>query len=342
MITQKNVIKLAKKYKLMAERIERDYVMNLILDALTHCPSTKGKIFFKGGCCVHKCFSGLSEYTSENESSYFQERFSNDLDLTVAPELMDTKALEGAFGEVARYVQEKHGLTIGQFQFPIHQNEKQDKRNCRGYLHFQGPMFRPDKGFAGPKLKLDLTSDETMPLPSAPVKIYDPYEKKELYAQCYTQEDLIAEKLRALMERSAARDLYDLSLLMLKSKDKNNMNLTALGEAIEKKFALKKMDMDFDIRKFESRQGEFADSWDKSLKDQIGALPPFEQFWNRENITMILSFAQTCVSAHHMNHSKIDARPNARILEKASSPNMISSSLDYKMAAELAARRDIR
>lgn len=327
MISQKNVIKLAKKYKLMAERIERDYAMNLILDALTHCPSSKEKIFFKGGCCIHKCFSGLTEYTPTNEVSYFSERFSDDIDLTVAPELMDTKALESVFTEVGQYVKEKHGLAIGQFQFPIHENKKQGKRNCRGYLHFQGPMFQPQKGFGAPKLKLDLTSDETMPLPSKPVKIYDPYEQKELCAQCYTQEDLIAEKLRALMERSAARDLYDLSLLMLKSKDKNKMDLVLLGKAIEKKFALKKMDMDFDIQKFESRKKEFADSWVKSLKDQISSLPPFEKFWNKENITMILSFAQTCVSAYHMDRTHVDERSPAQKKVEARPEDLVKSSL---------------
>lgn len=316
MISQKKIIALSKQYHLRAELIERDYVMNLILDALARSPATKGKVFFKGGCCIHKCFSGFVEHTKQNEHAYFSERFSNDIDLTVTPDLMSTEALLSAFAQVAKYIQKMHGVSLDQFSFPIHQNEKQNKANCRGYLHFQGPLFNPK--FNAPKLKLDITADETTPILRRPVLIYDPYEQQKLYALCYSQEDLIAEKLRALMERTSARDLYDLSLLMTKSQQKNNMDMALLGDSIEKKFALKDLPIDFSVETFEQRKKAFSDDWRKSLEQQIGSLPPFEQFWNRENISMILSFAQSCVHANHMAHSPLVTAQRKRWKNKPS------------------------
>ncbi|MBO5997870.1 MAG: nucleotidyl transferase AbiEii/AbiGii toxin family protein [Alphaproteobacteria bacterium] len=323
LISAGKITHLAGKYRLRAELVEKDYIMNLILNALSNSELAKGKVFFKGGCCVHKCFSGLTDYSEENMSAYFNERFSQDLDITISPDLMSEKKLTELFTEVGNYLEENHGLKIGNFHFGVHKNEKTSRQDCRGEISFEGPIYlhglevckakNKKPSFDPPSLKIDITSDETVPVNSGPARIYDPYEKKSTYTtQCYSQEDLIAEKMRALMERSAARDLYDLSLLLLKSQNKNNIDRALLGKSIEEKFRLKKIPMDFSVEKFNSRKDEYLSSWKKSLENQIGSLPNFETFWNTENIGMILSFAQSCVYAYHMEKANENTEQRTR------------------------------
>ena len=67
MIEAKTLIKIAKKAGILAERLERDYVMSLILDALSKCEKTKDDIVFKGGTCVHKCFTFFEKSDNPKE-----------------------------------------------------------------------------------------------------------------------------------------------------------------------------------------------------------------------------------------------------------------------------------
>ena len=143
MIDAKTLIKIAKKTGILAERLERDYVMSLILDALSKCDKTKDDIVFKGGTCVHKCFTSFEAQKDPKKlDPYFtQGRFSTDIDLTISKRLMSTDKLLDAFSDVADYLKKEHGLILQNFSFPMHFNEKQDKTNCRGGLHYQGPLY---------------------------------------------------------------------------------------------------------------------------------------------------------------------------------------------------------
>ena len=72
MIAGKVFQNLSRKTGIKAEALEKDYVMNLILDAIAHCPKTRDSFFFKGGCCVHKCFSAHM-FTPKSKPPHFQK-----------------------------------------------------------------------------------------------------------------------------------------------------------------------------------------------------------------------------------------------------------------------------
>ena len=63
-----------------------------------------------------------------------------------------------------------------------------------------------------PKIKLDLTADERLVLPSVRREVFHPYTDRPdggIWANCYAYEEAFREKLRALGERTRPRDLYD-------------------------------------------------------------------------------------------------------------------------------------
>ena len=61
-------------------------------------------------------------------------------------------------------------------------------------------------------IKLDLTNDEILVLDTVKKKIHHPYSDEPptgIMATCYAFEEVIAEKIRALVQRARPRDLYD-------------------------------------------------------------------------------------------------------------------------------------
>lgn len=81
--------------------------------------------------------------------------------------------------------------------------------SCQGRLSYRGPLRR---GGDLQRVKLDLTVDEKIVLPPAERPVAHPYGDRPetgMVALCYAFEELLAEKTRALAERTRPRDLYD-------------------------------------------------------------------------------------------------------------------------------------
>ncbi|MBQ9090276.1 MAG: nucleotidyl transferase AbiEii/AbiGii toxin family protein [Alphaproteobacteria bacterium] len=307
MIQGKIFQNLSRRLGIRAETLERDYVMNLILDAFAHCPSTQDTFFFKGGCCVHKCFSQHTfNSTNPNLSYFLNGRFSSDIDLTVTPDMMSTEKLTQAFEEVKEYVYHRHGLVIGQFSFPIHANNKQQienrlKSNCRGIIHFEGPMY--NKRFNSPAMKFDITADERVVFSPYKRLIFHPYSKEDeeivLVTKTYTLRDIFAEKIRALFERCSPRDLYDLVILQ-SHPDLDESRRTGIGLSIIEKFILKQMDYNISMKRLETTQRYGTPllelcrtSWENALMRQVASIPNYDDYI--QQLPNIISFAQQCV-----------------------------------------------
>lgn len=340
MIDKKTLINLAVKTEIKPEALEKDYVMNLILDAFARCPSTADTFFFKGGCCVHKCFSFFEEaHEGYSIDPYFTEgRFSSDIDLTLTQEMMDADRLKEAFSEVAVYLEEVHGLKIDQFDFPMHDNNKDNKVNCRGMIHFQGPLY--NSKFNSPSLKFDLTADERVVFEPFVRPIWHPYcdkgEEVLLIAKTYTLRDIFAEKLRALFERCSARDVFDMHIL-IRHPDLDDMRQIGIGLSIIEKFKLKNVPLDLRLGFFDEQmtpdgisfKQRCEESWGKSLTRQLPKqsrdIITFDSYWNRGQLAEILSFSANCVSA---------AQRQIELIQKGN-PNM-----DYNKVLDDALRRN--
>lgn len=311
MIEKQLLQNLSKRFGIRCETLERDYVMNLILDSFIHIPSAANGFFFKGGACVHKCFSRHMFDPQQPVYSYFtQGRFSNDIDLTIVPQMMDEEALHSVFQEVKEYLYDRHGLIINQFSFQIHNNSKQliedrEKMNCRGYIHFKGPMFNPK--FNSPVLKLDLTADEKVAFQPYHRVLSHPYaqgaNEENLIATTYSLRDVFAEKIRALFERISANDLYDCIHLM-NHPQMNEMRRLGIGVAIMDKFSAKNLPCKTDKDTFMNRMGSdglpvnikdaYQQQWEDCLSRLIIDIPPFEKAW--EQLDSLLTFTNTSLT----------------------------------------------
>lgn len=312
MINKKVLQNLSRKTGIPAETLEKDYVMNLILDAITHIEETQNDFFFKGGSCIHKCFSEHRFSKQKNGfNTYFSTgRFSGDIDLTVSAHFMKDKGerLVQTFKKIAKYVFEHHGLVllVNDDSFPIHNNKHQlihgrPKRNSRGIIRFQGPMYNPK--FNAPALKIDVTADECVVFKPKARVIYNPYEPEStpLYAITYRLEDIFAEKIQALHQRCYPRDVFDLNTLY-SNPEMDCGKYISFGQAIIKKFRLKGLNTDLNVENFNKPNPKTnkplyemcKESWETSLKKQISELGEFEDYWAK--IPEILDFANKCIT----------------------------------------------
>ena len=323
MIDASVLIKIAKKAHIKAERLERDYVMGLILDALSKCEKTKDDVIFKGGTCVHKCFTFFERpKDAKTLDPYFtQGRFSSDIDLTISKRLMSTDKLIAAFSQVADYLEKEHGLILEDLSFPMHFNPKQEKTNSRAGLRYRGPLYlhglevlrqkaeakgKKFEPLSPPNLKIDITADEKVVYEPSLEAIYHPYpsdneKEKNLRTRCYSLQGMFAEKVRSLFERCSPRDLYDLHILYA-HPDIQSKKLE-IGEAMIGKFRFKNLPLNLDETLLTTPNSEgkslkdyCKEEWQHSLSQQVGELGKFEDFWDNERFPKIMDFARDCMS----------------------------------------------
>jgi hypothetical protein len=96
-------------------------------------------------------------------------------------------------------------------------------------------------------------------------------------AYCYSYEELFAEKLRALGERTRARDLYDVVHL---HRNRDQLPDAAhVRDILAKKCAFKGIP-EISLEIVRAARDTVIGTWEGMLRHQLPELPPFEAFWN--------------------------------------------------------------
>ncbi|MDQ6653879.1 MAG: nucleotidyl transferase AbiEii/AbiGii toxin family protein [Acidobacteriota bacterium] len=203
MINKQDILDRAAEWQLRAEVVEKDYVLGWLLAAISSHPELRALWIFKGGTCIKK--------------TYFETyRFSEDLDFTLLPEAPYS---EGAILEqlqaMARIAAEMSGLELPTELIrvlPRHNKAGQD--TFQGRLYYRGPLQRT-QNYAS--IIFDITNDETVFAEPVARTVFHPYSDglpADVAVQCYSLEELLAEKTRALYQRTRPRDLYDVVYLL--------------------------------------------------------------------------------------------------------------------------------
>ncbi len=188
-------------------------------------------------------------------------RFSDDLDFTLL-EKMDSVTLNDSIENAVIGAKETSGINFIE--------EISIEENINGFV--VNVYFRILRSTGNPiKIKLDLTAPEreTVLLPLEKRKIIHQY-SDDFHARirAYSLEEIVAEKIRALFERTRPRDLYDVWHLH------NEINNGKVLNILYKKCMVK--DVKIDVQSLEDRRVDFADAWTNSLRHQIKALPNFD------------------------------------------------------------------
>jgi predicted nucleotidyltransferase component of viral defense system len=289
MIDRREILESASALWLLPSVVEKDYILGWILGGINAHPALAESWVFKGGTCLKKC--------------YFETyRFSEDLDFTLRDEgHLDEAFLNRALSEVVAWVTEESGLTMpaDQLSFDIYRNPR-GRLSCQGRIGYRGPVSPTTGGW--PKIKLDLTADERLVLPSVRREVFHPYSDRPedgLWINCYAYEEAFGEKIRALSERGRPRDLYDVVNLYRHSDSRPSAPV--LRNVLEQKCAYKTIPVPT-FEALAAHRAELETLWHDMLGHQLPVLPSLVDFWGA--LPEILNWIMT--GAEVPQHGRIE------------------------------------
>ena len=249
MIRSQEIKEKAREYGVPTSTIERDYAQNWLLKYLYH-----PDIILKGG-------TGIKKVYHENY------RFSDDLDFSLTHPIKN-KDLFIHMKVAIDKAKEEVGIN-----FQISSKLDKTETGFRGKIYFN--MIQNAAGTPR-SIKVDITNydNEIILLPIEKKKVFHSY-SDELNAEIevYSLEEIFTEKIRALIQRTRARDLYDTGMLYdLINKDK-------VLQILDEKFGFKGVFLD--ISSLIKRKDDFSNAWNASLNHQFKIIPNFEIFFNK-------------------------------------------------------------
>lgn len=250
------------EWGLTEEVVEKDYVLGWLLWGIGSDPRLGTSWVFKGGTCLKKCF--VETY-----------RFSEDLDFTVLAEgPLTPEDLLPFLTEVLDAVEQETGISL--LSRPPLIRLRPDGASAEGRIYYRGPRGAPGEA----KVKLDLTYDETVVEPPVLREIAHPYEDglpEDAGVQCYSFAEVFAEKLRALVQRTRPRDLYDVVNLYRRADLREDRALVI--SILKKKCAFKEVPMPtLTIVSAPGKIAELSADWEAMLGHQLPTLPPVAEF----------------------------------------------------------------
>jgi len=226
----------ARMFNVPISSIERDYAQSWLL---AHLPN----MAFKGGTGIRKAY--INNY-----------RFSDDLDFT----LLERSNFKDLTNKIKNAMNETRKVSGISFLDDIKSEEAKN-----GYVF--NIYFRILRSAGDPlKIKMDITKKENE-------IIINPIQKKNIIhiysdkineqINVYTLEEMFAEKVRSLFERTRPRDLYDVWYL--------NKKMTFDKSLFQKKCKHKKVEPN--INELIARKTNYEKTWKISLQHQLPELP---------------------------------------------------------------------
>ncbi len=249
-----------------SQMVEKDYAIGWALAGIFSQPELAENWVFKGGTCLRKCH--LETY-----------RFSEDLDFTLKDAVqLDKDFLRRALGEMSDWVHARTDLRFpaDSRSIDIYKNPRGNP-SCQCKVGYSGPMAPRAGGL--PRIKIDLTADERLVMPPVEVPVQHPYRDAPgtgVGVTAYAFEEVYAEKVRALAERTYPRDLYDVVSVFRNGELRSEVK--AVREVLEEKCGFKRIAVpkrdDLD-----GHRSDLEDAWSGMLARQLLALPPADTFW---------------------------------------------------------------
>ena len=249
MIHPSEISRLAHRSRLGDKTIEKDYVLTWVLFAIANAP-LRDRVAFKGGTAIKKIY----------EPEY---RFSEDLDFTLLDEISNhelTAEIEALFP----WLQHEVNITLAMRKIEVHQSG-----SPAFYLDYVGPL-RGD--LSSRFLKVDFTCDEIVLFPLVQAQIQTPYsdcQQRVETLHCYALEEILAEKMSALLGRSEPRDLFDIYYLLTQHLvDFENVSIHLKAKMEHR--GLNPTDL---ITVLERKSGVLSRLWEPRLQGQMADLP---------------------------------------------------------------------
>jgi predicted nucleotidyltransferase component of viral defense system len=234
MLTKDQLQQLSKEYKINEYVVAREYFQLLLLKEL-YDKNFSEKIFFKGGTCIRLIYGGT--------------RFSEDLDFSVE---MEEEEFEKEIWMFFKEMEGKYPLTF----------KERDTIAGKTYLTTIKTDFLEQKVY----IKLDFSFREKVIKPSKEIIKDNQYPIIfRGYVYCLSKDEILAEKIRALLNRKKGRDIYDIWMLL------------ELGAKLNKEIIKKKLSYYSEEYKMEEVIKRIEDQSKDEFVDELRAFVPINE-----------------------------------------------------------------
>lgn len=279
MILQKEIATISEQLGVSKSVIDKDWMLGHFIAAIFNEPELKETLIFKGGTCLKKCW--FEEY-----------RFSEDLDFTSKSQ--EFKLTPSHLNFITKHIEDNTGVKT----HIVSLRPLQFKDRLTGYeaiIKFWGADHpknimptTPDRWQT--KIKIEIILYEEMIFEVTEQAVSHSYSDNlalENAIPCYKIEEVLSEKIRALIQRpyTAPRDYYDIWYL---SNNFPDLNWTVIVEAFYKKMKFKNIEFTGVDQLINPKSDKaLKGAWKNSLGHQIQSdkLPEYEIV--RENLLQL-------------------------------------------------------
>jgi predicted nucleotidyltransferase component of viral defense system len=206
MITAEEIKRLSIELGVPLPYLEKDYVMGWLLWGIYNDAWLSQNLVLKGGNCLRKI--------------YFPDtRFSDDLDFT-AIRIEAEDVFQQRLNSICNFVSDASGIVFDTHLTRVEMKDTPDK-DCSaldGRVYFKG--FAGDSGVTM-RIKFDVSDYERIVLPLQRLPIIHQYSDTaacQVLVLTYSLEEVLAEKLRSWIQRTRARDLFDVVKIIQSGK----------------------------------------------------------------------------------------------------------------------------
>lgn len=199
MIGKEEIQEKGREFGIHLANVQRDYVFGWILSALYSETALRDVLVLKGGNCFRKAY-------------FPNTRFSNDLDFSTESAVDEGLALT-EFNRACEVVQRRAGVAFDVSRNEIRVQGRLDEKRRVFDLRVYFKDFYGNADHITIRLSIDITEFDKIYLPTQQRRIIHPYSD---VANCSTEirclklEEMIANKLKCLLQRRHVPDVYDL------------------------------------------------------------------------------------------------------------------------------------
>lgn len=204
MIERSEIDAMASKLGVHSSHIQRDYVHSWLLSSLYASSTLANRLVLKGGNCLRK--------------GYFENaRYSRDLDFTTSTSISNEE-LGRELNALCTALAERSGIVFDTSRTRVEDKRRADadKSISEARLYFRDFYGKENELVLG--IRLDITQFDRTYLPIQHRVLIHPYsdfEACKATVRCVKLEELLATKMRCLLQRRHISDLFDLEYTTL-------------------------------------------------------------------------------------------------------------------------------
>lgn len=200
MIDKAEIDEKAREFEINPADVQRDYIFGWVLSGIFSSDGLRGKIFLKGGNALRKAY-------------FPNTRFSADLDFGTPGDIQEAE-LMGELKKICLEIESRSGVTFYPDEHRITecfpQNLVADLKVYDVRLYFRD--FYGNADHIKIRVSLDITRYDKVMLPLQTKQLIHPYSDSAAVrcdVACMKLEEIIATKLKCLLQRQHAPDLFD-------------------------------------------------------------------------------------------------------------------------------------